>query len=793
MAAWPSATQPLIQRLRVHVRGAVQGVGFRPYVHRLASELELRGWVRNGPQGVDIEVEGPEESVESFRLRLPIERPPHAVFQGLEAALLDPLGYATFEIRASATDGPRLAFVLPDIATCTACREEIFDTAQRRYRYPFTNCTHCGPRATIIEELPYDRARTSMKGFTMCSDCRAEYEDPSDRRFHAQPIACPSCGPRLALLSGEAGRAAEGEEALAAACDAIREGRIVALKGLGGFQLLVDARSEEAVRRLRRRKRREEKPLAVMAPSLAGAREFARVGLLEERLLDSPEAPIVLLEALGEGALAPSVAPGNPYVGVMLPYTPLHHVLLAELGFPVVATSGNLSDEPLCIDQKEAAQRLNGIADLFLVHDRPIVRPLDDSVARVAVGRVTLLRRARGYAPLPFAMRGEGEALLAVGGQLKNTVALALGGEVFLSPHIGDLDHALADAQFVRTIADLERLYGVEPRAIACDEHPDYRSTRYASMRDLPVTTVQHHFAHLAAAMVENDLEGTVLGVCWDGTGYGTDGTIWGGEFLLSDALGSFRRAAHLRAFRLPGGDAASRDPRRAAYALLFEILGARAQERIDLAPVADLTEGERRTLARMIERGLNAPVTTSAGRLFDAVASLAAVSQATRFEGQSAMALEFAAGLPGADGLDDRPYPLVLRDPPARDGPFVLDWEPLVREILADIESGTAARTVSRRFHVGLAEAIVEVARRIAEPRVVLTGGCFQNRILLEEAVRRLRAAGFHVYWHQRVPCNDGGIALGQVAVVRRAMAADTRSPALNQGVQTHVPRDPR
>jgi hydrogenase maturation protein HypF len=792
MAAGGGKTEALTRRLRVHVRGAVQGVGFRPYVHRLAAELHLRGWVRNGPQGVDIEVEGPAASVESFRLRLPVEKPPHAVLQGLESTILDPLGYAGFEIRASATGGPRRTFVLPDIATCAACLEEILDPGERRYRYPFTNCTHCGPRATIIESLPYDRARTSMNGFPLCGDCRAEYEDPSDRRFHAQPIACPACGPRLELWADEATRIAAGEEALAGACDAIRAGQIVALKGVGGFQLLVDARNEGAVRRLRERKHREEKPLAIMAPSLAILGMIARAGPLEERLLDSPEAPIVLLEAQDGHGLAPSLAPGNPYLGVMLPYSPLHHLLMRDLGFPIVATSGNLSDEPLCTMNAEAFRRLQGIADRFLVHDRPIVRPVDDSVARVVLGRVTLLRRARGYAPLPLAIPDGEEVLLALGGQLKSTVALALGGEAFLSPHIGDLDHALADEQFRRTIADMKRLYDVEPRGVVCDAHPDYRSTRHAASLGLPVTAVQHHHAHMAAAMTENDLEGPALGVCWDGTGYGADGTIWGGEFLLAGRTGAFRRVAHLRPFRLPGGEAAARDPRRTAYGLLFEILGPAVEERTDLPPVASLTPTERRTLSRMLERGLNAPVTTSAGRLFDSVASLAGIAQETRFEAQPAMALEFAAGLPAAGGFGDPPYPLPLRAPQAPDLLWVLDWEPLLREILDDRARGSSPRTLSRRFHAGLAAGILEVARRMAEPRIVLSGGCFQNRLLMEETVRRLEGSGFAVSWHQRVPPNDGGLAFGQLAAVRRAAAA-RKAPAVDSGGAAYVPRDPR
>ncbi|MEJ5198278.1 MAG: Sua5/YciO/YrdC/YwlC family protein, partial [Anaerolineae bacterium] len=606
-------------RLRVEIQGAVQGVGFRPYVYRLATGLKLAGWVINNTHGVFIEVEGPEPAVRQFADRLPAEAPPRALIQTLTMTWLPPAGYSHFEIRHSDDSGAKTVLVLPDIATCPDCRAELFDPANRRYRYPFTNCTNCGPRFTIIEALPYDRPNTTMRRFTLCPTCRAEYEDPLDRRFHAQPNACPACGPQLTFYEG---RKAEGEtrqfEATAWADDALRRtaaalraGEIVAVKGLGGFHLMVDARNDAAIRRLRQSKPRRAKPFALMARDLAQVRQFCEVTPAAEALLTSVEAPIVLLrKAAGSWKLetgswgleagswrleaggwkleagrerpaeevffgdprpssfvSPAVAPDNPYLGVMLPYTPLHHLLLHELDFPVVATSGNLADEPICTDETDAMRRLGHIADAFLVHDRPIARHADDSVAWIVAGAPRLLRRARGYAPLPVLLKEPAPTILAVGAHLKNTVALSVGRQVFISQHIGDLETPEAMAAFERVIADFLRLYEAAPVAIAHDLHPDYLSTKWAQEQANKETgkqgngrliAVQHHHAHLAACLAENQVEGPALGVTWDGTGYGSDGTIWGGEFLLGDAAG-YARVAHLRPFRLPGGEAAVR------------------------------------------------------------------------------------------------------------------------------------------------------------------------------------------------------------------------------------------
>lgn len=747
-----------IQRLRLVIRGAVQGVGFRPFVYRLATEIGLRGWVLNSAQGVFIELEGEQPLLQQFVKRLHAEMPPRASIQSLEQSVLEPVGYRTFEIRHSEEAGEKSALILPDIATCPNCLREILDPTNRRYRYPFTNCTHCGPRYSIIESLPYDRPNTTMRAFTMCGRCREEYENPLDRRFHAQPNACPECGPHLELWDERGNVLASHEEALRRAEDAIREGHIVAVKGLGGFHLVVDARNDTAVRRLRQRKRREEKPFALMYPTLQMVKAHCLVDEAEERVLGSPESPIVLLRRQRDNAVAPSVAPHNPFLGVMLPYTPLHHLLMHDLGFPIVATSGNLSDEPICTDEHEALHRLAGIADLFLVHNRPIARHVDDSVVRVLLGREMVLRRARGYAPLPVLVKEPLPPLLAVGAHLKNTVALSVGRQVFISQHIGDLETPQALQAFRRVIADVKGLWEHQPQAVACDLHPDYLSTQTALRMGLPVVQVQHHYAHVLAGMAENEVSPPVMGVSWDGTGYGTDGTVWGGEFLLVTDMG-YERFAHLRAFRLPGGDRAIKEPRRSALGVLYEIFGEGALDRL-----GDLfSQHEGHLLRQMLGQGINSPITTSAGRLFDAVASLVTRRKAVSFEGQAAMELEFLAH--AVQG--DESYPFAFLE----EVPHVLDWSPMVQAILEDLRQGVEPPRIALRFHNTLVEMTVAVAKAAGAERVVLSGGCFQNAYLTEQAVRRLGEEGFRAYWHQRVPPNDGGIALGQVVGAGRVI----------------------
>jgi hydrogenase maturation protein HypF len=728
-----------VERFRITLCGAVQGVGFRPFVYRLATELELTGWVLNSSAGLVIEVEGPREQLDRFLGRLEEEKPPAAVVLTRETAVLSPAGFERFEIRSSDAGVAKTAAVLPDLATCPACLAELRDPADRRFGYPFTNCTHCGPRYSIVREIPYDRPNTTMHGFRMCADCAREYSDPANRRFHAQPNACPVCGPRLWLEPAELARS--DMDPLRQVAQALAQGRIVALKGIGGFQLLVDARQVETVERLRGLKNREEKPFALMMPTLETVRQCSITSPAEEALLASAAAPIVLLRPNGCGDLAPNVAKSSPHLGVMLPYSPLHHLLMEEYPFPIVATSGNRSDEPIAIDNQEARARLGGIADLFLMHDRPIARPCDDSVVRLARGRESILRRARGYAPLPVRVARELPPVLAVGAHLKNAVAIALGHQVFLSQHVGDLDTIEARGAFERAIQDLCRLYQFEPQTIACDLHPDYASTAWARASGLPVVAVQHHHAHVAACAAENDLRVEYLGVAWDGTGYGLDGTIWGGEFFLVRD-GNFQRIAHLRPFLLPGGEAAIREGWRSAASLLWEVFGAEAIPDSRARPV----------LARMLERRVQTPLTTSVGRLFDAVASLAGVAQQSRFEGQAAMLLERAIS-----GLQTgQCYRL-------EEG----DWAPLIASVQADVKSNTSPALIAARFHNALAAWILEVAERAAVEHVVLSGGCFQNAYLVERAAALLEPRGFKVYTHQRVPPNDGGIALGQAVLV--------------------------
>ena len=747
------------QRLSVTVRGAVQGVGFRPFVHKIATSLGLNGWVRNSAQGVFIEVEGKREKLDIFLKRLNEEKPPLSYFQSVESAFLDATGARDFKILASEDSGAKIAVILPDAAVCPDCVREIYDPLDRRFRYPFTNCTNCGPRYSIIEAIPYDRPHTSMKKFRMCEACWTEYNAPTDRRFHAQPNACAECGPSLGFWDTRGRDLSQLDDPLLSAAQSLREGEIVAVKGLGGFHLMVDARDEEAVSKLRRRKHREEKPLAVMFPDMESIEAECRLGEQERRILSSPASPILLLERRFESdVVCDGVAPGNPYIGAMLPYTPLHYLLMSELGFPVVATSGNLSDEPICIDEHEAVERLKGIADHYLVHDRPIVRHVDDSIVRIIMNRPIVLRRGRGYAPLPVVVAMTGSTAIAVGGQMKNSVAISSGDQVFLSQHIGDLDTGPAYAAFNRVISDLENLFESKPKAAAHDMHPDYRSTQWTRGKSFKKVPVQHHYAHILSCMAENEVSSPVLGIAWDGTGYGTDGTIWGGEFLRIKR-GGFDRAAHFRAFPLPGGDAAIREPRRSALGLLYSTFGENAFEFEDVDTLRAFLPAELNVIRGMLTREINCPLTSSAGRLFDAVASLIGTRQVTGFEGQAAMELEFIADRSIAEH-----YPFTVD---RIDDSAVIDTAEMVRSILRDREEQVSPSVISSRFHNTLVEMMVNIAHLSGEEKIALSGGCFQNKLLTELAITRLRSDGFKVYWHQRIPPNDGGIALGQLAAI--------------------------
>jgi hydrogenase maturation protein HypF len=731
------AAKPATQRLRITLRGAVQGVGFRPFVYRLATELSLTGWVLNSSAGLVVEVEGASDQLSRFEQRLEQERPKASVVTVRESAWLAAQGSTHFEILASDNDSGKTVNVLPDLATCTVCREELFDPGNRRFEYPFTNCTNCGPRYTIVVDIPYDRPNTTMRKFALCPACREEYENPANRRFHAQPNACPVCGPQL-------------DGTIEDAVEALLQGEIVALKGIGGFQLLADARNPDAVARLRQRKHREEKPFALMMPSLEIARHYCEILPAEVQLLESRAAPIVLLQPKPGTDIAPNVAHCSPYLGVMLPYSPLHHLLMQECRFPLIATSGNRSDEPIAIANDEARTRLKDIADHFLMHNRPIVRACDDSVVRLTRGRAGILRRARGYAPLGIRVAHAVPPVLAVGGHLKNTVAIGIGQEVFLSQHIGDLETLEARGAFEKAIDDLCRLYSFKPELVACDLHPDYASTRWAESSGLPLIRVQHHQAHVAACAAENNVQEPYLGVSWDGTGYGLDGAIWGGEFFRVEG-NQYERIAHLRSFGLPGGDAAVREGWRSAASLVFEVGGPEQANPDAAAQATGKPRLDKSKVRYMLEHGLNVVPTTSVGRLFDAVASITGVAHKNRFEGQAAMLLENEIGTL----CTEEAYPLPGGD-----------WGALIQAVMADQSAGAAVPLIAARFHNALVNWILEVAAKTRLKQVVFSGGVFQNRYLTERAAAALESRGFEVHTHQRVPPNDGGIALGQVVM---------------------------
>ncbi|HUS79639.1 MAG TPA: carbamoyltransferase HypF [Armatimonadota bacterium] len=743
---------------RVRVEGIVQGVGFRPFVHRLARELGLSGAARNFTGGLEVEVEGPAGAVQRFMERLPAEAPPIAVIERVEAEPIEPRGREGFNIAPSREQEGGPVFVSPDVAICPDCRRELADPRDRRYRHPFINCTNCGPRFTIIEGVPYDRPRTSMAPFEMCEDCGREYRDIGDRRYHAQPVACPACGPTLSFVSGE--RTERGDAALKAAREMLLGGRVVAVKGLGGFHLACDADNEHAVQVLRERKMREAKPLAVMAPDLDTARRFADITDQAAALMTSPQSPIVLVDKRLEAALAHSVAPDAATYGVMLAYTPLHILLLQDLPIrALVMTSGNVADEPLCIDNDEAMRRLGEIADGFLLHDRDIYIGCDDSVVRLTARGPIIFRRARGYVPFPVRLAEELPPLLAVGGHLKNTFCITSGRNAFLSQHIGDLADIPALEFYKRSLEHFESLLQVTPQAVACDLHPDYLSTRVAeriaSDRDLPLFRVQHHHAHLAACLADNHEPGPAIGLLCDGTGYGGDGTVWGCEVLVGDA-GGFERFAHLRQVPLPGGEAAIDEPWRMALVYSMAALG---PEFVDM--VQRSGHPRRRVILEMIERGINCPMASSAGRLFDAVAALLDLHTMADYEGQAPMHLEAIAvrGEPA--------YRFEITR--AEDG-WVLDPTLTIRGILEDINALVDRGRIAGRFHSAFVMMLAEIAAIAARERgldpVALSGGTFQNRIVVEDLMDELERRGLRPLMHRSLPPGDGCLALGQAMV---------------------------
>ncbi len=770
-------------RVQLKIEGIVQGVGFRPFVFRTARELGLAGWIMNGAEGVLIEAEGTADALDRLLDRLRTGCPPGANIERMTLRTIPVIGDTAFTIQPSHEAGTKQLAMSPDLATCADCLVELFDPTDRRFHYPWLSCAQCGPRMSMVTSVPYDRANTTMSRFALCEDCRAEYDAPDNRRFHAESIACPACGPTVALWGADGQVLAEGEEALEQTCRIIRDGGIVAVKGIGGFHLWVDATSEKAVQLLRARKRRAHKPFAVMFPTLETIRTSCDLSPGEAEWLTSPAAPVVILQRREQSSLAEGIAPCNSTVGAMLPAAPVQHLLMRELGRPVVATSGNLSDEPIVTDEQEAVRRLAGIADAFLIHDRPIARPMDDSVVRMARSGPLILRRARGLVPrairLPESLACHVEGpVLAVGGHLKNTVALLDAGHILLSQHLGDLSTLETERAARQAIDDLQWLLKVQPRAIACDLHPDYRSTRLAEELagrwDVPLIRVQHHHAHVAACMAEHGITGEVLGVAWDGAGYGMDGSLWGGEFLAA-TCGDSRRVAHLHPFPLPGGEQAAREPRRAALAVRWEAFGPQPGG-VGVEQEYGWKEQEQ-LLVAMLARRTHSPTTTSMGRLFDAVASMLGLCQVATFEGQAAMALEQEAIRVSASAQrQDEAYPIVFNSGGSGPQRWIADWRPMIARIADDLSRGTERSLIAYRFHHALAELIGQMAERVGLPQVVLTGGCFQNALLVDMARERLESAGFVALTHRQVPANDGGLALGQ-AVIAACISSEEQS----------------
>jgi hydrogenase maturation protein HypF len=768
---------PTQERWEILVRGIVQGVGFRPFVYALARRHGLSGIVRNDAEGVHIEAEGPAGGLERFVDAMQEEAPPLAVVEAVDRRRLTTLGERDFRIEESREGTRRRALVSPDVATCEDCRAEIFDPSDRRYRYPFTNCTSCGPRFTITRSVPYDRATTTMSGFTMCPDCRREYEDPADRRFHAQPNACPVCGPRVRLLDrfGHELRAKPDDPVLRTA-RMLRGRAIVAIKGLGGYHLACDPSDERAVKTLRGRKVRQDKPFALMARDLEQVRRFCHTTPEEEKLLLSPARPIVLLERREDDEIAEDVAPRQNTLGFMLAYTPLHHLLLADAGIPLVMTSGNNSDEPIAYRDGEALEQLGEIADYFLVHNRPIHMRTDDSVLRVVEGETYPIRRSRGYAPSPVRVAENfGRHVLACGGELKNTFCVAKERYVFLSHHIGDLENYETLRSFREGVEHFSRLFDVQPGLVAYDLHPEYLSTKYARELEeagLPAVGVQHHHAHVASCLADNGVSGgeRVIGVALDGTGYGTDGAVWGGEFFEGSVEEGFSRRGHLEYAPMPGGSAAIRQPWRMALAQLVTLYGEEEAVKLPLELVRWVGERNAQLVARLVERKLNTPPTSSAGRLFDAVAALAGVpgAERTTYEGQAAVELELAA-----DGPTGRGYRFLLC--PDGEG-WVVETGGIIRGVVEDLLAGRATGAISATFHRTMADVVVAGCEEIREAggvaAVALSGGTFQNMLLLEQVVGLLEEKGFEVYRHRRVPANDGGLALGQAILADRIIA---------------------
>lgn len=753
----------MTDRKLIDVNGIVQGVGFRPFIYGLAGKYNLRGYIANTSRGVEIDVEGDQANIENFITDITGCAPPLSVIEGISYRRLPLMGYRTFEIKKSRETPERLALVSPDTATCPDCRQELVTPTDRRYRYPFINCTNCGPRFSIITGVPYDRPNTTMQEFSMCPECLAEYYDPADRRFHAQPNACPVCGPRLMLSDGE-GYEINIDDPVKAAQEMLRDGKILAIKGLGGYHLACDAVNEDAVRTLRQRKVREEKPFAVMVKDPAAVQQYCIVEDREEKLLAGSCRPIVLLRKRPDCPAAGSVAPDNDFLGIMLPYTPLHILLLDGGPDALVMTSGNVSDEPIAYSDEDAFKRLSGIADAFLTHNRRIRHRCDDSVTRVFRDREYILRRSRGYAPAPVLLDREMVQVLACGGEQKNTFCLTKDRYAFISHHIGDLDNLETLTSFEEGIELYKKLFGIEPEIIAHDLHPEYLSTKYALAREgIPLVGVQHHHAHVAACMAENGIREKVIGVSFDGTGYGTDGRLWGGEFLVCDYL-DFRRAGHLAYVPMPGGAKAVKEPWRMAVGYLNRTFGPDWRDICYWPPGID--DNSVALVQAMVEKRINAPLTSSVGRLFDTVSALLGLRLVANYEGQGAIELEQRALRSEKTVL-----PIYDIDIEEEFGSFVVNIPITLRQIITDITKGTPSADIARKFHLTVGEIILRMCHLIRRDeginKVCLTGGVFQNILLLGMTFDKLRKNGFNVYIHSKIPANDGGISLGQAVIV--------------------------
>jgi len=747
----------VIKRVRYLFTGVVQGVGFRPFIYRIATRHSLSGFVQNRPDGVVVEVEGPADAIHSFMSSVNGELPPLADVSGISSEEVEIKNDKAFRIIESEARGPGKVHITPDIATCGDCLKELFDTADRRFHYPFINCTNCGPRLTIIKDIPYDRINTSMSCFPMCPLCQEEYENPADRRFHAEPNACPACGPSLKLLDGK-GKPLSDRDPLEKAIKLLLAGYVVAIKGLGGFHLAVDAANDEAIKRLRSRKFREEKPMAIMVRDLETASRISMIGKEEEHILLSPQRPIVLARKRGGAIISPAVAPGVSDFGIMLPYTPLHHMLLEKHFHALVMTSANQVDEPICIANREAIKRLDGIADYFLVHNRDILVRCDDSIATVSCGKRRIIRRSRGFAPIPITLTKSYPPILALGPQMKTTLCILKGNLAFLSPHIGDMETPEARDFYRESLTIMQKIAECRPEIVACDLHPGYYTTIFAEgLLASRVIRVQHHHAHIVSSMAENGIEGEVIGIAMDGTGYGTDGTVWGGEFLIVSES-NFTRIGHISNYLLPGGEKAIREPWRIAVSLLRQAYGddwPDVAKSLDIVPEKSFYE----TMDRIMKQRFNSPLTSSLGRLFDGVAAILGLRRKVTFEGQAAMELEAMARYGSGR---------VMQFTIEEAGDIIhLDFSPMIRAITKRLQAGKDSGELAFSFHLTLQAAFCKMSRTIRDKtglnRVVLSGGCFQNRILTEGTIAELEKAGFQVFFHSVVPTNDGCISLGQ------------------------------